>query len=96
MLTFRAVWRAPSLEKRVTGDRPAPPISNDIRQNRGIPVVVKILSCLLWTPLLGALVLGFMPQRLHRHARGVAAGFSGLSLAWTLALAIRFDTASPN
>ncbi|MDD2769572.1 MAG: NADH-quinone oxidoreductase subunit M [Methylococcus sp.] len=57
---------------------------------------MKILSCLLWTPLLGALVLGFMPRRLHRHARGVAAGFSGLSLAWTLVLAIRFDTASPD
>lgn len=57
---------------------------------------MKILSCLLWTPLAGALVLAFLPQRLHRHACSLALGFSGLCLLLALLVAIRFETASPD
>ncbi|MGI2325204.1 MULTISPECIES: complex I subunit 4 family protein [unclassified Methylococcus] len=57
---------------------------------------MKTLSCLLWTPLAGALVLAFLPRHWHRYACSIALGFSGLCLLLTLFVTIRFETNSPD
>nr|WP_232470636.1 NADH-quinone oxidoreductase subunit M [Methylococcus sp. BF19-07] len=54
------------------------------------------MSCLLWTPLAGALVLAFLPQRSHRQSCSIALGFSGLTLLLTLLVASRFETTLPD
>ncbi len=56
-----------------------------------------MLSVLIWLPILGALVVGFLPQSLStKQVRWVALWLSGGLLLYTLWIASRFDLATPD
>ncbi|MEB3356989.1 MAG: NADH-quinone oxidoreductase subunit M [Synechococcales bacterium] len=55
-----------------------------------------MLSILIWLPIIGALIIGFLPQSLStKQVRRSALWLSGGLLLWTLWLASRFDLTNP-
>lgn len=53
-----------------------------------------MLSTLIWLPILGALILGFLPLQLSgKQARNLGLAVSGAALLWTLWLFTQFDLA---
>ena len=56
-----------------------------------------MLSALIWVPILGAALIGFLPVSISpKLCRRVALVFASMAFLWTVVLAIQFDPVSVN
>ena len=50
-----------------------------------------MLSALIWIPVIGGIIIGFLPEKQAEKARPLAFVFAGVILAFTFAIALQFD-----
>ena len=50
-----------------------------------------MLSALIWIPVIGGIIIGFLPEKQAEKARPLAFIFAGIILAFTFAIALQFD-----
>lgn len=54
-----------------------------------------MLSVLLWLPVIGAAIVGFLPSKEDTQPRKIATGFTIAALSWTIFLLTKFDLNKP-
>jgi len=56
-----------------------------------------MLSILIWLPILGAAIIGFLPASVSsRQIRNAALTVTGVTLLWTIWLFTQFDLSNPS
>ena len=50
-----------------------------------------MLSALIWIPVIGGIIIGFLPNQLAEKSRSLALVIGSIILAFTLAIGLQFD-----
>jgi len=92
MLSF-ALLRATALHRPSAGFK-GTPVRSPSAVTAPLPAHVKILSVILWTPVLGALLTACVPAQRPRTVRAIALCAATVTLMLAFSLPFSFDTAS--
>lgn len=93
-MLFFALFRGIAVRRPSAGNQEVRSDANLHSRNSTAPDLVKILSVILWAPVVGALLIACVPAQRTRIVRAIALGAATATLFLAASLPFSFDSAS--